>query len=166
MIFEITEENGFWNTISYCENGCTVYNKYLHWRSCNSRGHKKLIQVNIYKQQVNCTSTFLVSVHFLLAHHSGFSQNKTVRLSTIHYGIKRIGTFSFILSEDHNMWLNILMINDKYRCLGHWIRKLKLGRNLITKAFIKICSDAKEMNQSSIRKLTQLDMRLCIWPDA
>lgn len=52
------------------------------------------------------------------------------------------------------------MINDKYKCLGHWIRKLKLERNLITKALIKIYFDAKQMNQSSIRKLTQLDMRL------
>jgi hypothetical protein len=58
------------------------------------------------------------------------------------------------------MWLNILMINDKYKCLGHRIRKLKLERNLITKALIKIYSDAKQMKQSSIRKLTQLDMRL------
>jgi len=58
------------------------------------------------------------------------------------------------------MWLNILMINDKDKCLGHWIRKLKLERNLITKALIKIYSNAKQINQSSIRKLTQLDMRL------
>jgi hypothetical protein len=58
------------------------------------------------------------------------------------------------------MWLNILMIKDKYKCLGQWIRKLKLERNLITKALIKIYSDAKQMNQSSIRKLIQLDMRL------
>jgi hypothetical protein len=92
--------------------------------------------------------------------HYRFSHNKTVCLSTIHYGIKRIGTFSFILSEDQNMWLNILMINDKYKYLGHRIRKLKLERNLITKALIKIYSDAKQMKQSSIRKLTQLDMRL------
>jgi len=52
------------------------------------------------------------------------------------------------------------MINDEYKCLGHWIRKLEVERNLITKALIKIYSDAKQMNQSSIRKLTQLDMRL------
>jgi len=58
------------------------------------------------------------------------------------------------------MWLNILMINDKYKCFGHRIRKLKLERNLITKALIKTYSDSKQMKQSTIIKLTQLDMRL------
>jgi hypothetical protein len=67
---------------------------------------------------------------------------QTVRLSKIHYVIKRTGTFSFILAEDQNMWLTILMINDKCK----WIRKLKLERNLIIKALIKIYSDAKQTN--------------------
>jgi hypothetical protein len=47
------------------------------------------------------------------------------------------------------------MINHKYKCLGHWNRKLKLERNLITNAVIKISSDAKERNQASIRKLNE-----------